>query len=50
MAGFSYRSVERATELVAVGRDIERLVLAKAVRYKAERRILLNGNRTVVFG
>lgn len=36
-------------ELIAVGRDIERLVLAKAVRYQAEHRILLNGSRTVVF-
>jgi formyltetrahydrofolate deformylase len=32
-----------------VGRDIERVVLAKAVRYQAEHRILLNGDRTVVF-
>ena len=36
-------------ELVAVGRDIERLVLSKAVRFHAEHRVLLNGNRTVVF-
>ncbi len=36
-------------QLAAVGRDIERVVLAKAVRYQAEHRILLNGNRTVVF-
>jgi formyltetrahydrofolate deformylase len=36
-------------ELVAVGRDIERVVLAKAVRYHAEHRVLLNGHRTVVF-
>ncbi len=41
----------RATpkELAAVGRDIERLVLARAVRYHAEHRVLLNGGRTVVF-
>ena len=38
-----------ADQLAAVGRDIERMVLSKAVRYQAERRILLNGNRTVVF-
>lgn len=37
------------SELAAVGRDIERVVLAKAVRYQAEHRVLLNGNRTVVF-
>ena len=36
-------------QLAAVGRDIERVVLAKAVRYQAEHRILQNGNRTVVF-
>ena len=36
-------------QLSAVGRDIERIVLAKAVRYQAEHRILLNGPRTVVF-
>lgn len=36
-------------QLVAVGRDIERVVLAKAVRYQSEQRILLNGHRTVVF-
>jgi formyltetrahydrofolate deformylase len=36
-------------ELVAAGRDVERIVLSKAVRYQAERRILLNGHRTVVF-
>lgn len=35
--------------LAAVGRDIERVVLAKAVRYQAEHRILLNKNKTVVF-
>ena len=38
-----------AKTLAAVGRDIERMVLAKAVRYHAEHRILLNGQRTVVF-
>ena len=36
-------------ELVSVGRDLESLVLAKAVRYHVEQRILLNGNKTVVF-
>jgi formyltetrahydrofolate deformylase len=38
-----------AEQLAAVGRDIERVVLAKAVAYQAEHRVLLNGNRTVVF-
>ena len=36
-------------DLVAAGRDIERRTLAKAVKYHTERRVLLNGNRTVVF-
>jgi formyltetrahydrofolate deformylase len=35
--------------LAAAGRDIERMVLAKAVRYHAEHRVLLNGHKTVVF-
>jgi formyltetrahydrofolate deformylase len=39
-----------AEELVALGRDIERLVLARAVRNFAEHRVLLNGIKTVVFG
>ena len=37
-------------ELVAIGRDVERLVLARAVRLYAEDRVLLVGARTVVFG
>ncbi len=36
-------------DLVAAGRDVESLVLARAVKWHAEHRILLNGNRTVVF-
>ncbi|MCB2061543.1 MAG: formyltetrahydrofolate deformylase [Novosphingobium sp.] len=36
-------------ELVRKGRDIERRVLAEAVRLHLEDRVLLNGNRTVVF-
>ncbi len=36
-------------DLVRKGRDIERRVLAKAVRYHLEDRVLLNGARTVVF-
>ena len=41
----------RATvhELIAIGRDSEAQVLARAVRWIAERRVLLNGKRTVVF-
>jgi formyltetrahydrofolate deformylase len=37
-------------QLVAIGRDVERLVLARAVRLVAEDRVLLAGPRTVVFG
>jgi len=36
-------------ELISIGRDIERRVLAKAVRMYAEDRIFLLGNRTVIF-
>ena len=36
-------------QLVAVGRDVEAQVLARAVRWHAENRVLLNGDRTVVF-
>jgi formyltetrahydrofolate deformylase len=35
--------------LTAAGRDVECSVLARAVRYHLEQRVLLNGNRTVVF-
>ena len=36
-------------ELVAIGRDIEAVVLARAVQYHSERRVLINGAKTVVF-
>jgi len=36
-------------ELVATGRDIEATVLARAVRFHLEHRVLINGARTVVF-
>lgn len=36
-------------DLMAVGRDLESVALARAVKYHIERRVLLNGNRTVVF-
>jgi formyltetrahydrofolate deformylase len=36
-------------DYVAVGRDVESLVLARAVKWHAEHRIVINGNRTVVF-
>jgi formyltetrahydrofolate deformylase len=37
------------TELAAIGRDAERIALARAVRWHAEHRILLHGRRTVIF-
>ena len=37
-------------DLVRKGRDIERRVLARAVRDHLEDRVLLNGSKTVVFG
>ena len=38
-----------AKQLVGVGRDNECLALAKAVKYHVERRVFLDGNKTVVF-
>lgn len=38
-----------ADDLVAIGRDIEAQVLSRAVGWIAERRVLLNGMRTIVF-
>jgi formyltetrahydrofolate deformylase len=37
------------TDLVEMGRDIECAVLGRAVKWQLERRILLDGRRTVVF-
>jgi formyltetrahydrofolate deformylase len=36
-------------EIVAAGRDVEAQVLARAVRWHAQTRILRNGHKTVVF-
>ncbi len=38
-----------AEQLAVIGRDIERRVLARAVKYHAEDRVILVGNKTVVF-
>lgn len=49
------QEVERVThasspeELVEIGRNIEAMVLQRAVRWHAEQRVLLNGRKTVVF-
>ena len=37
------------SELMAIGRDTECLALARAVRWHADHRVLLNGTKTVVF-
>jgi formyltetrahydrofolate deformylase len=36
-------------DLIRKGRDLERIVLARAVYFHAEHRILLNGRKTIVF-
>jgi formyltetrahydrofolate deformylase len=36
-------------DLLRIGRDIERSVLARGLRWHLEDRVLLNGSRTVVF-
>jgi formyltetrahydrofolate deformylase len=39
----------RPEDLVMIGRDRENIVLHRAVLWHAQRRVLLNGNKTVVF-
>ncbi|WP_424814051.1 formyltetrahydrofolate deformylase [Roseococcus sp. YIM B11640] len=36
-------------DLIRIGRDIERRVLARAIRFHLEDRVILNGSKTVVF-
>ncbi len=40
---------DRPDDLVRKGRDIERRVLARAVRYHLDDRVILNGRKTVIF-
>jgi formyltetrahydrofolate deformylase len=47
VARISHR--DQVEDLVARGRDLERIVLSRAVRWHLERRILRYGNKTVVF-
>jgi formyltetrahydrofolate deformylase len=47
VARISHR--DQVEDLVARGRDLERVVLSRAVRWHIERRILCYGNKTVVF-
>ena len=39
----------RADEMARAGRDVEKIVLAKALKLVFEDRVFLNGNRTIVF-
>ncbi len=43
------RHSHTAEQFVALGRDVEARTLARAVQWHAEHRVLLDGNRTVVF-
>jgi formyltetrahydrofolate deformylase len=47
VARISHR--QDVAELERIGRDIERVVLARAVKWHLEDRVLVHGNRTVVF-
>jgi formyltetrahydrofolate deformylase len=47
VARISHR--DQVEDLVARGRDLERVVLSRAVRWHIDRRILCYGNKTVVF-
>jgi formyltetrahydrofolate deformylase len=40
---------DEVSDLVRKGKDLERVVLARAVRYHLQNRVLVYGNRTVVF-
>lgn len=40
---------QKPEDLVHLGQDSESLVLSRAVKYYSERRVILNGNKTVVF-
>ena len=47
VARISHR--DQVEDLLAKGRDLERMVLSRAVRWHLDRRILCYGNKTVVF-
>ena len=47
VARISHR--DQVEDLVARGRDLERMVLSRAVRWHLDRRVLCYGNKTVVF-
>ncbi len=40
---------DTAEDMIRLGRDVEKTVLARSLRYVLEERVIVNGNRTVVF-
>jgi formyltetrahydrofolate deformylase len=40
---------QSAEDFVVAGRDVEAVVLARAIKWHAERRVLMSGSRTVIF-
>ena len=40
---------QSAEDFVVAGRDVEAVVLARAIKWHAERRVLMSGTRTVIF-
>jgi formyltetrahydrofolate deformylase len=45
----SVNHTKTATEMVAAGRDVEKIVLAKALKLVLEDRVFIAGNRTIIF-
>jgi formyltetrahydrofolate deformylase len=37
------------SQLIAKGRDLEKMVLANAVKHHVEKKVLVYGNKTVIF-
>jgi formyltetrahydrofolate deformylase len=46
---FRTSHADTVEELIRTGRDVEKAVLARGLRYHLEDRVLLNGHKTVVF-
>ena len=42
-------ATDREQDLVRFGRDVEKAVLARGLRWHLEDRVLIHGNKTVVF-
>ena len=40
---------DRVEDMVRIGKDIEKIVLARGLRYHLEDRVLIHGNKTIVF-